>query len=282
VSSKGQISDPFKCLSNVVACSPQTFFKKFAALAVNETKEHTYYNKWKKMHQRIGNQGSLNEEVIPYSSMYAMQQFLKNIPDYSLLHIANSNSIRLANYFNVAEHVEVYDNRGTHGIDGSMSAFIGQAQVSECLCFLVIGDLSFFYDMNALWNQYIGKNIRILVCNNSGGAIFHSYPNTKNVPTLDEHIAAAHQTSVKDWVMSRGFQYLTASDKEEFDKAMIKFISEDSKKPIILEAFTDMEGDAAAIQNILKPYATEDTSIRHKIGSMMPPEVKKTIKKIIK
>lgn len=282
VSNKGQVSDPFKCLPDVVACSPQTFFRKFASLADNKYTDHTYYNQWKLAYQKIGNQGSLSEEPIPYSSMYAIQQYLKNIPDYSLLHIANSNSIRLANYFEVAEHVAVYDNRGAHGIDGSMSAFIGQAHISDCLCFLVIGDLSFFYDMNALWNQYIGKNIRILVCNNSGGAIFYSYPNTKNVPTLDEHIAAAHQTSVKDWVLSRGFEYLSASNKEELDSSMRRLVSDDSEKPIILEVFTDMDVDADCIRNILKPYQTEDTSLKHKIGKILPPEMKKSIKSILK
>lgn len=76
--------------------------------------------------------------------MYAVQQYIKNIPANALLHIANSNSIRLSAYFNVDPTVTVYDNRGTHGIDGSMSAFIGQASVSNRPSFLVIGDLSFF------------------------------------------------------------------------------------------------------------------------------------------
>jgi 2-succinyl-5-enolpyruvyl-6-hydroxy-3-cyclohexene-1-carboxylate synthase len=280
VSSKGQVSDPFKCLSDVIACSPQTFFRKFAFLAEDKQVNHTYYEQWKVAYQRIGNKGSLNEVPIPYSSMYVMQQYLNNIPDYSLLHIANSNSIRLANYFEVAEHIAIYDNRGAHGIDGSMSAFIGQAQSSECLCFLVIGDLSFFYDMNALWNQYIGNNIRILVCNNSGGAIFHTYPNKENVPTLDEHIAAAHQTSIKDWVESRGFEYLSAYNKEELDVTMQRLVSNDSKKPIILEAFTDMDVDADAIHNILVPY--HPVTLKQKIGKVMPQGMKDTIKGLLK
>ena len=176
VSSKGEVSDPFKCLSDIIECSPQTFFKKFSMLADGNV-EHTYYDLWIKHYRRFGENGSLNDIDIPYSSMYGIQQFMKRIPDNSLLHIANSNAIRLANYFDVLDSVTVYGNRGAHGIDGSMSAFIGQAHISKRLSYLIIGDLSFFYDMNALWNQYVGNNIRILVCNNSGGAIFHSYPN---------------------------------------------------------------------------------------------------------
>lgn len=281
VSAKGKVSDPFKMLSDVVACSPMTFFKKFAELEDGES-NHRYYDLWQAAHNMIGRNGSLNDEPIEYSSMYAVQQYIKRIPADSLLHIANSNSIRLSAYFDVDPTVTVYDNRGTHGIDGSMSAFVGQASVSNRPSFLVIGDLSFFYDMNALWNHYVGNNIRILVCNNSGGAIFHTYPNTENVPTLDDHIAAAHKTSVKDWVISRGFEYLSARNKQEFDDAIPYLMNISSNKPILLEVFTDMDVDAECIKTILNPYRPEDTSLKHQIGKMMPAGMKETIKKIIK
>lgn len=281
ISSKGQVSDPFKILSDVVACSPMTFFKKFAELGKGMS-EHEYYSDWRNVYNTIGRKGSLNEEPIEYSSMYAVQQYIKNIPMNSLLHIANSNSIRLSAYFDVNPTVTVYDNRGTHGIDGSMSAFIGQASVSNRLSFLVIGDLSFFYDMNALWNQYIGNNVRILVCNNSGGAIFHTYPNTKNVPTLDEHIAAAHKTSVKNWVVSRGFEYLSATNKVEFDNALNCLMNASNDHPILLEAFTNMTVDAKCIASILNPYRAEDTSFKHQVGKRLPTGMKEAIKKIIK
>lgn len=281
VSAKGQVSDPFKCLPDVIECSPQTFFAKFAALGAEDA-AHTYYEQWKTAYERIGQKGSLNQEPIAYSSMYATQQYLANIPSGSLLHIANSNSVRLANYFHVAEDVMVYCNRGAHGIDGSMSAFIGQAHISGKPSFLVIGDLSFFYDMNALWNQYVGNNVRILVCNNSGGAIFHTFPNTKNVPTLDEHIAAEHKTSVRDWVISRGFEYLSANNKAQFDEALPKLMNVKSDKPVLLEVFTDKDIDAQVIQDILNPYRTESTSLKHKIGKFMPAGMKETIINVLK
>lgn len=280
VSAKGKVSDPFKKLSDVIACSPMMFFKKFAKLN-KDTEEHSFFDRWKEQYNSIGNKGSLNEEPVTYSSMYAVQQYIKNIPANSLLHIANSNSIRLSAYFNVDPTVTVYDNRGTHGIDGSMSAFIGQASVSNRPSFLVIGDLSFFYDMNALWNHYVGNNIRILVCNNSGGAIFHSFPNTANVPTLDEHIAAAHKTSVKDWVVSRGFEYLSATNQEEFDVSLKLLMDVTKDHPMLLEVFTDMEVDADCIRNVLNPYKVEDTSLKHQIGKRMPVALKQNIKKII-
>ena len=282
VSSKGEVSDPFKCLSDIIECSPQTFFKKFSMLADGNV-EHTYYDLWIKHYRRFGENGSLNDIDIPYSSMYGIQQFMKRIPDNSLLHIANSNAIRLANYFDVLDSVTVYGNRGAHGIDGSMSAFIGQAHISKRLSYLIIGDLSFFYDMNALWNQYVGNNIRILVCNNSGGAIFHSYPNINNVETLDDHIAAEHHTSIKDWVISRGFKYLSATNKNEYDNVITELMIGESDKPIVLEIFTDKEDDADSIRKVLVPYATKGPmTLKGMVAQALPTGVKNKIKKIIK
>ncbi|MCM1506126.1 MAG: 2-succinyl-5-enolpyruvyl-6-hydroxy-3-cyclohexene-1-carboxylic-acid synthase [Ruminococcus flavefaciens] len=280
ISAKGQVSDPFKCLSNVVQCSPFKFFKRMAALRT-ENSNHDFFEDWKNVYSRIGDNGSLNDEDIRYSSMYAIQQYIKNIPSGSLLHIANSNSVRLSNYFDLADNIEVYDNRGTHGIDGSMSAFIGQAHLKkDGLAFLVIGDLSFFYDMNALWNSYVRKNIRILVCNNSGGAIFYSFPNTQNVPTLGDHIAAVHENSVRKWTEDRGFKYLSASDKSEFDDALKELISAESDCPVLLEVFTDKEIDADCIRTILTPY--RQVTLKQKISDKIPQSVKKAIKGVLK
>lgn len=282
VSAKGEVSDPYKILPNIVECSPFKFFEKATAILGDKHTEHSYFEQWDSVYRRFGEDGSLNNVEIPYSSMYATQQFIKGIPENSLVHIANSNSIRLANYFDLKNNITVYGNRGAHGIDGSMSAFIGQASISKRPSYLLIGDLSFFYDMNALWNQYIGNNIRILVCNNSGGAIFHSFPNTKNVPTLDEHIAAAHETSIKPWVESRGFTYYAATNKEQFEIQLKKLVSNETSGPMVLEVFTNMEVDAECIRNILTPYMTEDKSIRHMVGKRMPDGMKDTIKKFMK
>lgn len=282
VSAKGEVSDPLKCLPNVVECSPYTFFKRFVSIGktIDKNLNHSFFEEWDKAYRKLGTNGCLNEEKVSYSSMYAVQQVLKSIPENARLHIANSNSIRLCNYFEVNSRVPVYGNRGAHGIDGSMSAFIGQANLSDKLSFLVIGDLSFFYDMNSLWNAYVGKNIRILVCNNSGGAIFYSYPNKVNVPTLDEHIAAAHKTSVKDWVISRGFKYIAATNKEEFDSNLKLFMTEKSDMPILFEVFTDKNTDASSINKIVAPY--KQLSAKQKISAVMPQGMKSMIKKIIK
>jgi len=175
-------------------------------------------------------------------------------------------SVRYSGYFKPAEGVEVYCNRGTNGIDGSMSSFIGQAHVSSKPAYLLIGDLSFFYDMNALWNQYIGNNLHIVVLNNSGGAIFYNYPGEKNVPTLGQHIAAEHETSIKAWAQSRGFKYFAVTGKEETETAMSEFTKADC--PVIIEAFTNKNDDIKAFNDILKPYGSK--TLKQKVWQNIP------------
>lgn len=231
-------------------------------------------------YNRIGKDGSLNEVEVPNSAMYVAQNLVKNISERSLFHLANSNSVRLDNYFVLNQDIEVYGNRETNGIDGSMSAFIGQSNLTDGLCFLLIGDLSFFYDMNALWNSYIGNNLRIVVCNNSGGAIFHSYPNIANVPTLDDHIAAEHVTSIKAWVEARGFEYLSARDKDEVRTAIARLCDKDSDKPLVLEAFTDKETGAESIRKILEPYKSKEAlTLRQIVAQHTPENVKGIVRK---
>lgn len=280
VSQKGQISDPYKKLSDIIACSPIMFFKKFAQLAGNGTDNHSYYEKIKSYRERIGINGSLNSENIEYSALFAIQQLMKNIPENSLLHLANSMSVRFANFFDLKKNIDVYCNRGTNGIDGSMSSFIGQANVSNRPSFLIIGDLSFFYDMNALWNQYVGKNIRILVINNSGGAIFYNFPGRGNVPTVGQYIAAEHTTSIKDWVVSRGFKYLSASNKDETDSAIKELVNTNSDYPVILEVFTNKDEDIKSFNTILEHYKTP--TLKQKVWDNIPEGgLKNTIREIM-
>ena len=124
-----------------------------------------------------------------------------------------------------------------------LSAFIGQAAATEELSFAFIGDLSFFYDMNAIWNRHVGKNVRILLYNNEGGQTFH-WNAAKEIDTLHLHTSAEHFTSAKGWVESRGFKYLSAHNIDEFDTALLTFMSADSEDPVLFEVFTKKESDA--------------------------------------
>lgn len=280
VSPDGEVSDPFKCLPDVVESTPEGFFSRMAAL-IPERTDHPYRDAWRQAAARIGNGGSLMGEPLGWSAVRATQLFMRRVPAGAVLHLANSNTVRIANFFEVDPSVDVFCNRGTNGIDGSMSAYLAQSYASGRPSFLVIGDLSFFYDMNSLWTSYVGPNTRILVVNNGGGAIFHSYPNTTNLPTLDDHIAAAHSASVRGWCEDRGFEYRAARNDGELEAALDVLFG-DGNSPVVVEAFTDKEGDAGALSEIVARYRFgEDRSIKSAASKLLPMDVKDRIKKVM-
>ena len=146
--------------------------------------------------------------------------------------------------------MEVLSNRGTNGIEGSLSTAIGYATASEKLNFIFIGDLSFFYDMNALWNGNYGTNIRILLLNNSGGEIFHALPGLELHDNARRFVTATHQTSARAWAEDRGFEYLSAHNADELDKAAEHFTQPSvTSRPMLLEVFTDKTSDVELLKN---------------------------------
>ncbi len=281
VSPDGMVSDPFKRLCQIVECPVEYFFRRLNEYSdINDT---SYYANWVQM-EKIKAPNNPLEASFEYSAVYAIQGLFRRLPKNALLHISNSNSIRIANMFPIPEGVNFYCNRGTCGIDGSMSSYIAQSKITNRPSFMCIGDLSFFYDLNALWNRYSSKNTRIMLCNNSGGALFHSgfYKSVKVFPNIDRHIAAAHATSAEGWAKSRGFKYLRANNKKEYDLAIEKFTGMDNSSPMLFEVFTDKDGDVEQMNALAVASKTEMQKALHDIKQVMPAPIKNLIKAIRK
>ncbi len=233
----GNVKDVFMGLSTIFECSPSQFFAFFARNAPEDSQnDRLYRDAWAEVLGRITFQN------FPFSNLYVAQEFSRRIPANSILHLGILNSIRHMQFFNIDKSIEVFANIGALGIDGSMSTFIGQAAVSEKPCFLVIGDLSFFYDMNSARIRHLGGNARILMVNNGGGGEFLAFPGIKRYPNINNYTAARHGTTAKGWVESLGIGYRSASDKEGLIAALDDFVSP-SDRPLFLEVFTDMEQD---------------------------------------
>ena len=246
----GRICDMFKSLTTVFECTSAEFFDYFAGEAtVMMSNNKRYYDQWAAYKKQT---------VYPdfaFSNSYAIKALSKKIPAKSLMHLGILNSTRIMQHCQVAEGVTAYSNIGAFGIDGSMSTFIGQSVIaSDKLCFLVIGDLSFFYDMNALQIRHLGKNVRIMLVNNSGAAEFHYFIGEKVIPTLNQHIAAEHFTSAKGWVESKNFRYYSARTADELDSVMDQFIDPSSDQPAFLEVFTDKKADAESLKAYYKKF----------------------------
>ena len=168
--------------------------------------------------------------------------------DNSTLHLANSQSVYLSQLFSIPNTVYRFCNRGTNGIEGSISTAVGYAAASDRLTLLLTGDLSFFYDMNGLWNRQLSSNLRILLNNNGGGGIFNTLPGLNQSNILSGYITVTHNTSAKGWAEQLGFTYLAAHNAEELEKQIQLLLNPKSDSPVILEAFTSIEQNSQEIK----------------------------------
>ena len=165
----------------------------------------------------------------------------------SVVHYANSTAIRLANIY--ARH-HVWCNRGVNGIEGSLSTAAGFSCVTNERVFCVIGDLSFFYDQNALWTQNLGGNLRILLLNNGKGGIFNMLKGLEQSPARDHFVAAAHQTNAEGICRQNNVTYLKATNIEEMQQGIDTLLYIESVRPVLLEVLTD----AAEDERVFKDY----------------------------
>ena len=198
-------------------------------------------------------------------------------------------------YFDVPTSVLSYCNTGGFGIDGGISSLIGASMMKpKKLYFGVFGDLLFFYDMNSLGNRDIKANLRIMIINNGLGQEFKnvSFPgslvlgeNIDKFTAAKGHFACQSKTLVKNYAENLGFEYLTASNKEEFAKVYERFITpEVTERPMLFEIFTDTKDETLA--NLLTTSIELKSKIIQKVhDTLMRPElvaVKNIAKKVVK
>ncbi|OAV66498.1 2-succinyl-5-enolpyruvyl-6-hydroxy-3- cyclohexene-1-carboxylate synthase [Bacteroidales bacterium Barb6] len=234
VAADGKAADMFGALTTVIEIDPFEFMERIGPLL--ENRSVVYPQQWENLSK------ALPEPSFPYSEQAAVGALLKVLPPESALHLGNSSVVRYACFYSIPETIEVCGNRGTAGIDGSLSAALGYASASAKPNFILTGDLSFFYDMNALWIGHIRSNVRIFLLNNGGGEIFQSLPGFDMTEETRRYVTAAHTTSAKGWAEERGFRYLSARNELELNEALPLFIGT-TEKPLLLEVFTDRTED---------------------------------------
>lgn len=252
VSLDGEVADLYGSITTVIEMDPFEFLEKIAYLL--ESKLTEYPRIWETLSRTIQEPKVVIPEgpsEVPYAEFNVIGALLKHLPPESSLHLANSSTVRYAQLFALPETIEVCCNRGTSGIEGSLSTAIGYAAASDKLNFVVIGDLSFFYDMNALWNGHVRPNLRILLLNNGGGEIFQALPGFRMTEQTHRFVTATHQTSAEGWATERGFQYTAVHNNEQLTTALPGFTqAEQTNRPLLLEVFTDKAEDV----RLLKEY----------------------------
>lgn len=170
------------------------------------------------------------------------------------VHVANSLAIRYINWTQAQfAKTEVFSNRGTSGIDGCISTAMGASQQTKQLVISIIGDVAFQYDRNALWNNYVGNNVRIIIFNNAGGGIFGILDGAKDLPELSEFMITNQTFQAKNAASDAGIDYYEAKDLNELNEQLSQFF-EPSSRAKMLEIFTDSAKNTAALQAYMQLF----------------------------
>lgn len=267
VNPDGEIRDTFQKLYNVFEMKEVEFFEYYDKKKQDYSNSElliAYHQEEKEILSRM--------PEFPFSNIWIASVTAKKLPSNSVLHLGIRNSLRSWNYFDTQETVTGYSNTGGFGIDGSLSTVIGAALCHpDRLYYCVLGDLAFFYDMNALGNRHVPSNIRILVVNNGLGFEMkfpaswgYSIANSIGVSEDNYVCAAGHYSSpdlIKSYVYGLGFEYLKVSTKEQYLDCLPKIVSNEKQdRTLVVEIVVNSENEDAAL-NLIGSIMVDESNV---------------------
>lgn len=289
VSEDGELRDFFHKITCVFEMSELTFFANYAGLKTEGIPYTSYLDQCNKALSAIRTKVQALE--LPFSNPWIASQTAYRLPENSILHLGILNSLRCWNLFDTPASVWGYSNTGGFGIDGNLSSLIGASLFHpDRLYFGVLGDLAFFYDLNVLGNRHVGRNIRLLLVNNGKGTEFRNYnhPGAAFGNEADKYIAAGghygnkSNTLVRHYAEDLGYEYLTASTKEEYLVAVERFlVPVVTDRPILLEVFTDNMDESNSLETICNIESSPLGAVRSTVKSILGEKGFRTIKNIL-
>ena len=227
--------DTFGCLSQHFQTNSTSFLSQL--VVKNNLVESNYQLDFQSIWQdRLVKHEKYMSEI-PFSDFKVFDFLSRNLPENIQLQVSNSSPIRYLQLVELNKTIEVFSNRGTSGIDGSTSTAIGAAITNKKPTIFVTGDISFLYDSNALWNNYIPKHFKIILINNSGGGIFRILPGHEETETFNTFFETSHQLTAEHLAKMYAFEYTSVQNEAELHAVLDSFISNDNR-PSILEIFT--------------------------------------------
>ncbi|MFK7000432.1 2-succinyl-5-enolpyruvyl-6-hydroxy-3-cyclohexene-1-carboxylic-acid synthase [Flavobacterium oreochromis] len=226
--------DTYGCLNKHFKETPNVFFKRF----LERTSYHisTFQQELLAVRLQRAISHDLYLKQIHFSDLKVFQIITELFPKNIQLQISNSSAIRYAQLFSLNPSIHVYCNRGTSGIEGSTTTAIGAAVLNKKTTYLITGDISFFYDSNALWNHYIPGDFKIIIVNNGGGGIFRILPGHQENETFNTFFETSHNLTAEHLASMYGFCYIKATDEKQLREHWKEFST--LNKPAILEVFT--------------------------------------------
>lgn len=241
VDESGDHTDTFQTLTRVIRLCPADLLQLVKSNTSNKA-ESTYKAQWQLALSDATTRHNKILQEAPYCDLKVFGSLLKHLPDNGCLHLANSTPVRYVGLFdtNKLEGVSIYCNRGTSGIDGTISTAAGAAYANYKLTTVISGDLSFFYDSNALWNKHLPANLRIVVINNGGGNIFRIIPGPGSLgqEIMETYFETKHTASVEHMAAAFNIPYYLCTNMEELTEKLPEFFQPNTDTAVIMEVQT--------------------------------------------
>ena len=246
------IHDPLMTLTDIVECDTDSINALLASLcdAPDTDERCRFHDRWQSFLDAYA--AHADAYAPEYSQMATVKYFEEQLADLDIdicVHYANSSAVRLACIY--AQHY-VWCNRGVNGIEGSLSTAAGFSLATPDMTICVIGDLSFFYDQNALWNSNLRGNLRIILLNNHGGGIFRQLSGLGDSPAADDLVMASHENTAQGICTQNDIGYLSAKNMDEMQIGIVTLLTRESERPMLLEVFTDSNDDVKALEKYFK------------------------------
>ena len=242
-----QINDTFFHLDKHIQHNANDILSTLSETSI--LSDSTYRKKWMELSDKAE---VLHWEYIkkaPYSDLLVFETIRKSLEDKRInLHFSNSTPIRYSQLFKYGNNIRIDCNRGVSGIDGSVSTALGASTIQQEITCLITGELSFFYDSNALWNKYLHPGFRIIVINNGGGGIFRFIDGPMQSHHLD-YFETPHQRSAKSLALENSLEYHSCENIKNLEVSLQRFFKIETKAKV-LEIFTPREEN----DKILKSY----------------------------
>lgn len=239
--------DTFRALTHGVIARPEEFFRHFLPRVSNNGGE--YRRHWMEVAERRRKSHNSFAESVSFSDFQVYRDTLRSVPSDWKLQIANSSVIRYVQLFDDGRDNLHFSNRGTAGIDGSSSTAVGMAWASKEPVLLLTGDVSFFYDSNAFFNDVVSPSMRILLIHNGGGGIFRIIQGPMGSGVLEDYFETRHQTSAEGIALSYGLDFKAVRDPGSWTEGL-NWLLEKGDGPRLLEVYTPGDDNA----DVLKSY----------------------------
>lgn len=289
VSPDGALRDTFGKLRRVFMMPEEDFFERYSEDNVHHTELYDAMTKEVDIMQK-------NLPELPFSNIWMAQNMVDKLPAECELHLGIYHSLRSWNFFKLPFGIHAKCNVGGFGIDGGVSTMMGASFVHPDKLFIgVFGDLAFFYDMNVVGNRHVGKNIRLLLINNGKGNEFRNYghPCYFLGEEAEKYVAAAGHYGnmshklVRDYATDLGYEYLSASNKDEFNASIDRFLTpEMTEKPMLFEVFTETESESQALETALNfmvnPKEVIKNNVKHIAKNILGDAGIEIVKKVVK